>query len=678
MEPDFQGWATKAGLKCLDGRTIMPDAFAHMDGKRVPLVWQHGHNSPENVLGHVILHAKPEGIRVDGFFNDQPQGINTKALVMHNDIDSLSIYANQLVEKSKQVFHGMIKEVSLCLAGANPGAKIDFVNIRHSDGDVEELEDEAIITTGEKLTVDSSAQHAVSDGTTAQEVWDSMNEDQQALASYMIAQALGGDAAAQSDTETGTTGTEDPAAEDKPENATEGESTPEGDDTKTEGDLAQQEGTTVTHNVFDQTDKDKGPEKHVLSHDAIQSIMGNAARRGSLKLAVEEYALAHGIDNIDVLFPEAKTLGTTPEFDKRRTEWVAGVLNGTRKIPFTRIKTISADITVEEARARGYVKGNLKKEEFFGVQKRTTGPSTVYKKQKLDRDDILDITDFDVVSWVKAEMRMQLDEEIARAVLIGDGREVDDADKVADPAGASSGNGIRSIVNDHELYVGTVNVNLDDSNSSYLEFIDEVIKTRSLWKGTGTPTMYTTQIHLSKMLLLRDTTGRRMFRTTADLAAELLVDSIVPVEVMETMPEIIGILVNLQDYTIGTDRGGEVTMFDQFDIDFNQEKYLTETRLSGALTKIRSALVYKTVTDGASVTLAVPVKPTFNSDTNVITIPSTTGVTYKRADTDGTVTGTITLNNTSLTSLEIYSVPSSGSYYIEDNVSTRWTFHYHS
>jgi Phage capsid family len=308
---------------------------------------------------------------------------------------------------------------------------------------------------------------------------------------------------------------------------------------------------------------------------------------------VQEYALKHGIDDIEILFPDAKNVNDRPEFDSRRMAWVAPVLNGTRHSPFSRIKSIVADITVEQARALGYIKGNLKKEEFFGLTKRVTTPATVYKKQKLDRDDIVDITDFDVVAWLKAEMRMLLDEELARAILIGDGRDVADEDKIKDPAGAAEGAGIRSILHDHELYVATVEVNLEDANSNPSEMVDAILLNMGLYKGSGQPAFYTTLATTTRLLLAKDTLGRRLYRTTADLAAELGVSSVVNVEVMETEPDLLGIIVNLSDYTVGADRGGEVAMFDDFDIDYNQYKYLMETRLSGALTRIRSAIIVK-------------------------------------------------------------------------------------
>lgn len=668
---DFSGYATKAGLKCSDGRTITPEAFKHMDKMTVPLVWQHGHNSPENILGHVVLEGRDDGIYSYGYFNDTPWGLAAKALVHHKDIRSLSIWANELREHASRVLHGMIREVSLVLSGANPGALIDFVNIAHSDGMSEVLEDEAIIYTG--LEFENIA-HADSDELTIQDVYDTFTQEQMNVVHYMIGAALDAqDATIQQS-----------AVNDENETSTESAAKAT---TVAEGDLTHQEGNTgMTHNVFDQNGATKVEgERHILSHDAVRGIVESAKRNGSLKHAVQEYALAHGIENIDLLFPDAKSVTDRPEFDKRRTEWVGGVLNGTHHTPFSRIKSIVADLTLDEARAKGYVTGALKKEEFFSLTKRVTTPTTVYKKQKLDRDDVVDITDFDIVAWIKMEMRFMLDEELAISVLIGDGRAVDDEDKIKDPAGAAEGAGIRSIMNDHDLYSATVNVNILDASSSYREVIDQVIRSRRLFKGSGTPTFYTTELVISEMLLLRDEMGRREFKTLEELANELRVTSVVVVEAMEREPTLIGIIVNLADYTMGTDKGGEVNWFDDFDIDYNQLKYLIETRCSGALTKIRSALVLRSVAAGAA--LVVPVSPVQVDDE--ATVVNTTGVTYKVS----AFTGLVTYNAAPVTvgatvtasfpivlpdgaSVTVEATPASASYYFANNVEDQWTFDY--
>jgi HK97 family phage prohead protease len=670
-QPDFSGWATKFGLRCSDGRTILNGAFEHQDGDRVPLVWQHGHNSPENVLGHGILENRSQGVYVYGYFNETAQAKNAKTLVKHEDISALSIFANQLVEKAKQVSHGIIREVSLVLAGANPGALIDNIEIAHSDGEVVTIADEAIIYTGLELehanngasaeaetteTTETTETETTEDGEeeeTVQDVYESMTPEQQEVVHFMVGAALesngngNGNVVEADTTETSTSEEEVVTHEDK--------------DTDTMG-----------RNVFEQANEAaKGEPRHVLSHDAMRGIAADAVKRGSLKEAVEDYAFKHGIENIDTLFPDARSITDTPEFDKRRTEWVAQVLGKTRKSPFSRIKSLTADITHAEARAKGYIKGTLKKEEFFGLIRRITTPTTVYKKQKLDRDDIIDITDFDVVLWLKAEMRLMLDEEIARAVLIGDGRAVDDDDKIRDPAGATDGAGIRSILHDDDLYAATITIDVD-GDLRKTDLVDKILDSMRFYKGSGLPTFYTTLPVSTQMLLARDTQGRRFYRTATDLAAELGVDQVVTVEVMEDEPDLVGIIVNLQDYTLGADRGGEVSFFDDFDIDYNQYKYLIEARSSGALTKIRSALVVKQAAAGAS--KVTPNEPTFDPETSQITIVDTTGVTYRRGDTNAAVTAAgspYTVDEG--VDLTIYAV-ANASYFFENNVEDEWTF----
>ena len=649
VKPDFSGWATKANLECSDGRTILTDAFKHQDKATVPLVWQHGHDSPENVLGHAVLENRDEGVYTFGYFNKTDKGKNAKALVEHGDITALSIFANKLVERAKKVTHGMIREVSLVMAGANPAALIDNIELAHSDtGDLVTLDDEAVIYTGLTLEHEdqSGTDDSTDDGQSVQDVYDALDETQKNVVHYMIGAALEG---AASNNEAAHSGT-DP-------------SLPIDNDG--------QEGTLkMSRNVFESTGgAAKKDDAHVLSHDAVKGIVSDAMRGGSLKEAVEAYALQHGIENIDVLFPDAKAVADRPEFDARRMEWVKSVLNGTKHSPFSRIKSLVADITHEAARAKGYIKGTLKKEEYFGLTKRVTTPSTIYKKQKLDRDDIIDIVDFDVVAWLKGEMRLMLDEELARAVLISDGRAVDDEDKIKDPAGATEGAGIRSILNDHDLYAASVYVDLDATPT---QIVDAILMNMRFYKGSGSPTFFTTLPVLTKLLLARDTQGRRLYRTASDLASELTVKDIVTVEVMEEVDDLVGIIVNLMDYTIGSDKGGDVSMFDDFDIDYNQYKYLIETRVSGGLTKIRSALVVKTA--AADAVLVDPADPAFNADTGAITITNQTGVVYKRADTNAVVNAagspyTVAEGD----SLKIYAVPATG-YYFADNVDDEWTF----
>ena len=597
MEADFSGYATKANLKCSDGRTIMGGAFKHQDKAKVPLVWQHGHSDPENVLGHAILEAREDGVFAYGFFNKTPKADHARSLVEHGDINMLSIWANELVERSKNVLHGKIREVSLVLSGANPGALIEQVSIRHSDGTETDLDDEAIIYTGLEFEhADDSDNGDDSDSDsdmTVQEVYNSMTDDQKSVLHYMVTQAL-----------------EESGGELKQDNVGDDD----GDDTDND-----EEGTEdMKHNVFEKDGE--GTDAHVLSHDDVQGIVADATKSGSLKDAVENYALAHGIENIDVLFPEAQALTRAPEWDSRRMEWVSGVLSGVAKSPFSRVKTWTADITFEEARAKGYVKGDMKKEEFFSVAKRETTPQTIYKKQKLDRDDIIDITDFDVVAWMKGEMRLMLDEELARAILVGDGRDVSDEDKIKEA-------NIRPIASDDPFYTVQIGVNLSDANSDIREMVDAIILNRQYYKGTGMPTMFTTENVIAQLLTVRNTDGRREYKSLSEVAAELRVKAIIPVEVMEDDPSVVAILVNLADYTVGADKGGNVSMFDDFDIDYNQYKYLIETRVSGALTKPKSAMVIYDTPLGTD-TAVVPEAPAWDPDTWTVTIPTVAGVSY--------------------------------------------------
>ena len=577
---DFSGWATRNDLKCSDGRVIRRDAFKHDDGIKVPLVWNHQHNDPRNVLGHAWLENRPEGVYTYGFFNDSESGEIGKILVKHGDICALSIYANQLQQRGCDVLHGEIREVSLVHAGANPGAFIDSM-LKHG----EDSDDEAIIYTGMPLYLSHSdadkQEDKADDGEkketsekkddpekktdsdeekTVADVINSMTEEQKNVMYAMIGQAM----------------------EDNNDDDSKG-------------------GTnTMKHNVFDKDDRQK---ENVLVHsdgsevssEEISTIFGDIKRYGSLKDSV----LAHGIDNVDYLFPDAQTLANTPEFIQRDTGWVKKVMSGVHHTPFSRIKSIFADITEDDARAKGYFKGKLKKEEVFGLLKRTTTPTTVYKKQKMDRDDVVDITDFDVVAWLKSEMRMMLDEELARAYLIGDGRLASSDDKINEQ-------NIRPILKDEELYTIQATVSVQSSateDDKAREFIRTAIKARKNYKGSGQPTLYTTEDILTDCLLLTDTTGRDLYTDVAQLAKKLRVKEIVTVPVMEGVNgknggALMGIIVNLADYNVGADRGGAVNMFDDFDIDYNQQKYLIETRCSGALIKPYSAIALELSTAG--------------------------------------------------------------------------------
>lgn len=572
---DFSGWCTRTNLKCSDGRTILKDAFKGNDGQTVPLVWNHQHNDPLNVLGHALLKNCEDGVYSYCKFNDTESGQAAKQLVEHGDVTALSIYANQLKQQGGNVLHGAIREVSLVLAGANPGAYIDSI-ISHG----EESDEEAIIYTGEDITLshaedenseeDESLKHADDDkgevnkmaeetkkpenqegDETVEDVWNTLSEKQKTVVYAIIGQALEGD---------------------------------EGEDQNN-----QQGEDQMKQNVFDKDDQNNS-----LSHDAMDTIIGDAKRYGSMKESFLAHAQEYGIENIDYLFPEAKADSPVPGFIKRDTDWVAKVMAGVAHSPFSRIKSIFADITEEDARAKGYIKGNLKKDEVFSLLKRTTTPTTVYKKQKMDRDDVVDITDFDVVAFLKSEMRLMLDEEIARALLVGDGRLASSDDKINEQ-------NIRPIWKDEDLFTikQVVNVanNATDSDKAKA-FIRAAIKARKNYKGSGEPTLYTTEDVLTDCLLLEDTQGRVIYDSVEKLRNTLRVKEIVTVPVMEGLSrtsgsdnlDLMGIIVNLKDYKVGADKGGAVNMFDDFDIDYNQQKYLIETRCSGALIKPYSAI----------------------------------------------------------------------------------------
>lgn len=660
--PDFTGWATAYNQKCSDGRTIKPGAFKHMDGRTVPLVWMHQHNDPENVLGHAKLSDRAFGTYAEAWFNETERGQHVKTAVQHGDVGTLSIHATGLSERKlkdgKEVYHGDIKEVSVVLAGANPGALIENVNILHGDM-FETLDEEAIIYTGLELehSDNSEEENKVANDTTnelehadktVQDVVDSMSEEQKNVLYYLVGEAASGD--------------------DNEEAKHDGLST---EDFLAHIDTQIQEGFTAMGNVFDQTDANNKGGKPVLSHSDVQAIMKRASKVGSLREVIEEAPeLQHagvagedyGINAIDTLFPDAKALDASPQFIKRRTEWVAKVLDGTKHVPFAKVKSVVADITAEEARARGYVKGTMKKEEVIKLLKRTTSPTTIYKKQRLDRDDILDIKDFDVVVWLKAEMRLMLEEELARAILIGDGRSAGNPDKIKDPEGAIDGSGIRSIAHDSDMYVEQVVL---PANVSPADEIKAVVRARSAYRGSGSPTYFTTDASVTDYLLLEDKVGRPLYDTEASLAAKLRVKEIVPVEVLEETEDVRAIVVNLQDYTIGTNQGGDLTFFDDFDIDFNQEKYLLETRLSGALTRPKSAIVIRR----ASGTAATPTQPAYNPTTHVITIPTTTGINYEIND--EVVSGNVTITEDT----EVTASPKTG-YYIPAGEPRTWSFAY--
>lgn len=584
MGYDFSGYATKNDLTCGDGRIIRKDAFKDCDGKTVPLVWHHIHNDPMNVLGHAALENRDDGVYAYCSFNDTPQGQNAKTLVQHGDVNSMSIYANKLKQQGNNVLHGMIREVSLVLAGANPGALIDPLSIQHNDGDVTELDDEAIIYSGEifhaeNMIVDDDISHADKEDSdeeeadvsksekTVQDVIDSMTEEQKNVMYFMIGQAL----------------------EDK------------GSDTDDDDAEHSDMEDDMHRNVFDQMD-----DTETLSHDAMNEILAEAPRshNGSLK----DTFLEHGIENLEVLFPEARAIDNTPTFIGRETGWVSIWWGALKKTPFSRIKSRTANITEYEARARGYIKGNQKIEEFFSLASRTTTPTTVYKLQKLDRDDIIDIVDMDVVAWMKSEMRMMLEEELAVATLIGDGRPANDVSKIKE-------DNIRPIYHDDDLYCIHQMVTIP-SNATYVQISDALIDTALLsrkdYKGTGQPWFITTNDVLTRMLLAKDEIGHRLYKTEAELATALRVSRILEVPVLEgatrvaqvpgesegsTVNEtrtLLGLIVNPADYVVGADKGGAVTMFDDFDLNFNKYEYLIETRCSGALQDPFTAIALET------------------------------------------------------------------------------------
>lgn len=618
MEFDFGGYATKADVLCTDGRRIRKNAFKNQNGTKVPLVWNHQRNEPENVLGHAYLENREDGVYCYGRFNNSPRAKYAKMLVEHGDINSLSIYANQLVQKANEVTHGLIREVSLVISPANSEALIDNPVVQHGDEEYEDLtkaviyghqelrlddvsfdlehsdededdeeetkpkkkekktkkieEDEDVVENKDDESDDdnedeeedtnvkkgsATVEHA-DDEKTVQDVYDEMTDEQKKVVAYMIGAAL---------------------------EAQESEND--------EVEQADEEGEIIDmkKNIFDQDQElemaDASPS---LDHAQLEEIFKGAAKCGSLKESFLEHAQSYGIENIDILFPDAKTVGDNPYMLKRNTDWVNVVMGETTHVPFSRIKSVIADITADEARARGYVKGALKKEEVISLIKRITTPTTVYKKQKLDRDDVVEITELNIIAWIKAEMRVMLDEEVARAALVSDGREADDPDKINEE-------NIRPVWKDNDMYAHHV---LLEATVATEDMPDAILAAQEEYKGSGNPTLFTTNANVLKMLLVKDKIGRRIYNTETELAAAMGVSKIVKVPVMEGLKrevstgvnaELMGIVVNLRDYTFGATAGGKIGMFDDFDIDYNQYKYLLETRTCGCLTVPKSAIV---------------------------------------------------------------------------------------
>ena len=568
---DFAGYATRYGVPCADGRIIDKTAFLQNNGKKVPLVYNHQHNDISNVLGHAFLECREDGVYAYGYFNDTDRGVEAKNQVIHGDLDSLSIWANRLQESGnpprKHVAHGDIKELSLVLAGANPGAFIEEI-VAHSDeegyeafiysGDSLELNHSESDTEKEDKPMADTNKEQEPESKSAKEVFDEMTEEQK-----QVAIAIAGQAVEEALKERGI----DPEKDDDDEG-----------------------GEEMGHSCFDNT----GEDTNVLSHDDMVTIVKEAEKTGRMSDAF----LAHGIENIEYLFPDAQTINGAPDFIKRNDEWVNDVMNNVHHTPFSRIKSVFADITEDEARAKGYIKGKLKKEEVFSLLKRTTTPQTIYKKQKIDRDDYIDIIDLDVVAWIKTEMRMMLDEEIARAILVGDGRLASSDDKISEDH-------IRPIWTDADLYTikAAVNITKDSTSAEIAKaFIVEAIRSRVQYKGSGTPTLYAPDTIITECLLLEDKNGRMIYDTLDKLATVLRVSKIVTVPVMENLArtketftyKLLGIIVNLKDYNVGADKGGAVNMFDDFDIDYNAMKYLIETRCSGAMIKPYGAIAIET------------------------------------------------------------------------------------
>ena len=638
MGYDFSGYATRNNIRCSDGRTIMRDAFADQNGQKVPLVYQHNHNDIDNVLGHAVLENRDDGVYCYGTFNDTAMGQDAKELVKHGDITALSIYANHLTEHNKNVMHGNIREVSLVLAGANPGAYIDNVSIQHSDGAIDLLDDEAVIYSGEDIVIEhddkeseKDMRHAdnsnanqddsnASSDKTIQDVWDTFTDKQKEAVYALIGAAIGGsDGASGQPNVAHADDYEDDSGEtiqdvfdtlnDEQKNVayaliglaiddSEGNSDSEDTDGEYNNSASQseEEGDIMHMNAFEQSGAIN--EAPVLSHDDMTEFMNEARDYGSFRDYSEKWiqhaGQQYGIENIEVLFPDAHQVGDNPYLYKRDTDWVDIVLNGTRHTPFARIKTAYADLTEDEARAKGFTldrnNNKRKMDEVFKVYKRVTTPQTIYKKQRLDRDDEIDVTDFNVVNFLWNEMKIMLREEMARDILIGDGRPASAEDHV-------NTENVRPIVGDDDLYViyqkGT------DPSTDPTAFVDFARESKVGYRGSGMPTLFLSPSLHGKLMVQRDKMGRRLYDTDDSLAAAMGVSSIVEVPALEgfyygdtgAQEYVDAVMVNLNDYTIGTDQGGELTQFSDFDIDFNQHKYLIEARMSGALTMPKSAIV---------------------------------------------------------------------------------------
>ena len=579
VEADFKGYASKANVLCTDGHTIKPNAFAHQDGMKVPLVWKHGDKDPKNVLGYAILRNRPDGMYTEAFFNSSDNAKHTKMAIQHRDLDSLSIWANGLKKEGMSVLRGDIKEVSIVPHGANKGAKIDYISLKHADGFIEEFDDEAIIYSGESIEhadddpAPTKKEVMAKEDKTVQDVIDEMSEEQKNVLYYLVGLAAEG-----------------------------------GDDDEV------QQGEDMTRNIFEQDylshDED---DDNYLTHDEIRTIFQDAEKYGSLEKSVLMHADEYGITNIDALFPDAKTLDTAPELIARKTAWVTSVMTGVNRLPFSRVKSRSVDITHEEARARGYIKGDMKKEQYFDITHRETYPFTIYVKQKLDRDDWIDVGDFDAIAFMKGVMNILFEEESARAILFGDGRDPSDPNKIKETC-------IRPIAKDHDFYTPKLYLGEGDSPE---DWIDSVIRSRKHYKGGANPTLYVDEDLLTDMLMIKDLNQRRIYMSESELATTLRVGDIVPVDISgqyldESGNVLRAVLVHLSDYAVGVNKNGQTAFFDDFDMDFNQMKYLKEGRFSGALTKHKRAISIWMSNSASEVT---PDAPAYDADTNQVVIP---------------------------------------------------------
>ena len=587
MKFDFSGWATKNDLTCSDGRTIKHNAFKENDGQRVPLVWQHGHQTVDNVLGHALLENRDEGVYAYCALNDTPAADNAKELVKHGDVKALSIYANRLDQRGADVIHGNIVEVSMVLSGANPGALIDNVALEHSDGSWTESEDEAIIYSGLTLSHDSGDITEDTESMDDDEVYDEVYDEDEGMTVADVLETLDDDqrlaVAALIEEISGDVDDEDEDYDDD-----------EDDDYEEDAEHGDSGGDTLMHsNIFEgDALHNVGPR---LSHAEEEQIFAEARMPGmTLRTAVLAHAADYGIKNPELLFPDATNLDPEPQRVMRENSWVAKVLQGSKHTPFSRVKTQWSNLTADDLRAKGYVKASRKKDVVYEVANRKTEPTTIYNKTKIDRDDVLDITTFNVVAWMQQNLRFSLEEELARAVLIGDGRQVSDENKIKEA-------NIRPIWTDDELFSHKV---LIDKDAKTPDIIDAVRRSRKFYKGSGSPVLFTTNAFVCDMLEIKDNNQRYIYETKQAVANALNVTDVIEVEVMEganrevggKKQNLLGIIVNMQDYTMGSDKGGETSFFEQFDIDFNQQKYLLEARCSGALTKYKSAIVIEKAT----------------------------------------------------------------------------------